>query len=263
MERRRFLASLAAAGGLAGCLAPAATRRGTGDTATPRQPEGPLGRLGFPPDICEEERKANPGIDVITDPATAGGWRAHAVDERYRLGDGPGLAPDATVIGLADGGTARAYPLSVLWYHEAVNDRLAGRPVLVTYCPLCRSGMVADRTLDGTVATFDATGLLWAAPQLQEAVAEREGRTFGARRRGGEAPLRHSGNVVLVDDVSGSYWSQILATAICGPMARRTLDIVPSTVTTWREWRRDHPDTAVLLPPPHSGTVRGGTVANG
>ena len=145
----------------------------------------------------------------------------------------------------------------MLWYHEAVNDRLDGRPVLVTYCPLCRSGMVADRRLDGATATFRVSGLLWAAPQLQEAIAEREGRVFGATRDG-SAEIRHSGNVVLLDDLTGSYWSQILAKAICGPLARRTLDIVPSTVTTWREWRETEPDTDVLLPPPYSGTTATG-----
>jgi hypothetical protein len=28
-------------------------------------------------------------------------------------------------------------------------------------------------------------------------------------------------------------------------------------MTTWGEWRREHPDTQVLLPPPSSGTVAG------
>lgn len=35
------------------------------------------------------------------------------------------------------------------------------------------------------------------------------------------------------------------------------MDLVPSTITTWREWRDAYPDTEVLLPPPESSTVRG------
>ena len=37
---------------------------------------------------------------------------------------------------LSLGGEAKAYPLSILIWHEIVNDELGGRPVSVTYCPL-------------------------------------------------------------------------------------------------------------------------------
>lgn len=30
------------------------------------------------------------------------------------------------------------------------------------------------------------------------------------------------------------------------------LTLVPSTLTTWGEWREEYPETDVLLPPPHS-----------
>ena len=58
---------------------------------------------------------------------------------------------------------------------------------------------------------------------------------------------------MLADEQSGSYWSQLLARAICGPLEGTGLEILPSTVTTWGEWRRSHPETDVLLPPPYSG----------
>ncbi len=245
MDRRQFLGALAA-GSLGGCLsAPTASD----------DDRGPPGRYGFPDDICSEQPKDDPGTYAVTEPTFASDWRDFRFDSRYRRDGHTGLAPDQTVIGLVDGDTARAYPISVLWYHEVVNDRLGGRPVAVTYCPLCRSGMVADRRLDGEVATFRVSGLLWAAPQLQEAIAEREGRVFGAARLDGETAIRHNGNVVLLDDVTDSYWSQILAKAICGPLADETLDIVPSRATDWQTWREAHPDTAVLVPPPHSETT--------
>jgi hypothetical protein len=59
----------------------------------------------------------------------------------------------------------------------------------------------------------------------------------------------------MVDAATGSYWSQLLAQAICGPRTGDELAIRPSTVATWKAWRARRPSTEVLLPPPHSGTV--------
>ncbi|MFB6298100.1 MAG: DUF3179 domain-containing (seleno)protein [Salinirussus sp.] len=299
MERRRFLAALVAgaAGGLAGCSTlrdggqtatpvdvPATARSGGTDPGTPTDsaagsaesgvgsatagtassPAGrePLGALGTPAAICSERVKDDPGIYAITDPAFAGDWQGATVDPKYRLDGRGGLADEQTVVGLGEGSSARAYPISVLWYHEVVNDTLGSGdgpgPVLVTYCPLCRSGMVASRTLAGmdSPTTFRVSGLLWTPPGIQTAIAEEEGRAFGATRRGGQrVPVRRSGNLVLVDEATGSYWSQLIARGICGPRDRERLELVPSTVTTWTEWRTDNPATRVLLPPPASGTT--------
>lgn len=44
---------------------------------------------------------------------------------------------------------ARAYPLQLLVWHEIVNDVIAGRPVVVTYCPLGNAGLAFARTVNG------------------------------------------------------------------------------------------------------------------
>jgi len=49
----------------------------------------------------------------------------------------PGIALDIN-------GTARFYPFQILVWHEIVNDTINGQRVLVTYCPLCLSGIVFD-----------------------------------------------------------------------------------------------------------------------
>ena len=46
------------------------------------------------------------------------------------------------VIGYESGSEAYAYPIKVLDRHELVNDVIDDAPVLVTYCPLCASGVV-------------------------------------------------------------------------------------------------------------------------
>lgn len=59
----------------------------------------------------------------------------------------------------------------------------------------------------------------------------------------------------MFDRATGSYWSQLLAQATGEPLTGERLTRIPSTVTTGTAWRETHPDTSVLLPPPHSGTM--------
>lgn len=215
MERRRFLGAISAAGAvaLAGCT---------------------VGYQGQVADESDPEfRRAAPrdGIPAITDPAFAADWSGVEIEmpdsnprgsNVYR----PRLARDDEVIGVEFDGQARAYPLTVLSWHEVVNDHLDG-PLLVTYCPICRSGMVADRLVNGEPAQFGVSGLL------------------------------HEENLVLYDARTESLWSQIEARAIDGPLAGTQLALRPSTLTTWSAWQETHPDTEVLLPPPLSNTVLG------
>ena len=65
------------------------------------------------------------------------------------------------VIGVRFGGEARAYPLRVLNWHEAVNDTVGAKAIAVTYCPLCDSSLVFDRDVGGEVREFGISGKLW------------------------------------------------------------------------------------------------------
>lgn len=227
MRRRRVLAGVAALPTLSGCLFSAPRReerggRAAGPTATAQLPVNP--ELPVPKG---DLRAAAPrdAIPAITDPAFAPDWSGVSITrdgEAYE----PRLRPEEPVIGVDRAGEARAYPLQVLTWHEAVNDRLDG-PLLVTYCPLCRSGVVADRLVAGEPTTFGVSGYLY-----------------------------HE-NLVLYDRRTESLWSQLLATAIRGPRTGDELRLRPSTLTSWRAWREAHPDTAVLLPAPLSDTVAG------
>ena len=292
--RREFLAALGATGALAGCLS--GSRAGGGDdpggtptpsttptpSATPTPaPEDPeidpdnsrVAVHGVPSDICETSINPDPSIYAVVDPAFAPDWSAHEITPAYRHVDGrSGLVDDQTVIGLEADGSARTYPLTVLNTHEVVNDRLGpgdaaagtGDPVVVTFCPLCSSGMVASRRVGGGTTLFAVTGHLWRPERLLGRASEEEGRTFGATYAGGEQrSVRYNGNLVMYDAATRSYWSQILAQGICGPQAGTELEIRPSSVTTWGEFRDRHPDGEVLLPPPHSGTIEPGEILGG
>lgn len=129
---------------------------------------------------------------------------------------GDWLAPDDLVLGYVAGGQAYAYPFKILNYHEIVNDDLDGVPVLISYCPLCRSAIVYDRRVDGDVLSFGNTSALYES------------------------------DLVMVDRTTGSYWWQVAGTAIVGPLTDAALEPLPSVVATWTDWASLHPETLVL-----------------
>lgn len=129
---------------------------------------------------------------------------------------GDWLAPDDLVLGYVAGGQAYAYPFKILNYHEIVNDDLGGVPVLISYCPLCRSAIVYDRRVDGDVLSFGNTSALYES------------------------------DLVMVDRTTGSYWWQVAGTAIVGPLTDAALEPLPSVVATWTDWASLHPETLVL-----------------
>ncbi len=130
--------------------------------------------------------------------------------------DADWLDPNDTVIGLEQNGEARAYPLGILNVHEIVNDEVGGEEVAVTYCPLCRSGLVYSREVDGQVLEFGVSGKLYNA------------------------------NLVMYDRQTQTYWSQVQGRAIVGPLVPSELEIRTSVITGWQDWRNGHPDTKVL-----------------
>ena len=53
-----------------------------------------------------------------------------------------------------------AYPIKILNWHEIVNGRVAGASRVVTYCPLCGTGVVFDAEVKGRCLTFGISGML-------------------------------------------------------------------------------------------------------
>ena len=126
------------------------------------------------------------------------------------------LKDDDIVIAVAMDGEARAYPIRILVRHELVNDTIGQKPILVSYCPLCGSGLVFDRTLDGEAVEFGVSGLL------------------------------HNSDLVMYDRKTASLWQQITGAAFAGAKRNQVLQAIPSSMTTWSQWRRAHPETVVL-----------------
>lgn len=121
-----------------------------------------------------------------------------------------------TVIGLNLNGDARAYPLLILVWHEIVNDEVGGVPVAVTYCPLCYTSQVFERVIEGEAVEFGTTGKLYQS------------------------------NLLMYDRLTDTYWSQVLGTAVKGPLSGDRLDRVPFDIASWGDWKVLHPETVIL-----------------
>ncbi len=113
-------------------------------------------------------------------------------------------------------GEARAYPLRILVRHEIVNDVLAGRPIVVTYCPLCNTAMVFDGTANGLRLDFGTTGR-----------------------------LRHS-DLVMYDRQTESWWQQATGEAIVGELVGTTLVFLPANMISWAMAKDLYPEVRVL-----------------
>lgn len=126
------------------------------------------------------------------------------------------LGANEPVIVVVERDEARAYPLQILMWHEIVNDEIAGRPVSVTFCPLCNASIVFDRELDGVVYDFGTTGR-----------------------------LRHS-DMIMYDRQTESWWQQFVGEAIVGELTGASLRQIPSQIVSFNTFRRYYPKGVVL-----------------
>ncbi|MAZ67463.1 hypothetical protein CL652_01685 [bacterium] len=127
------------------------------------------------------------------------------------------LNDDEFGIGIVVDDVARFYPFQILVWHEIVNDSIAGMPLAVTYCPLCRTGVAYERSIGGEVVEFGVSGMLWKSNLLMYNRSEPE-----------------------------SLWSQVLGRAVKGPLTGTRLTIYPSDTVQFGDWKRAHPNTQVL-----------------
>ena len=129
----------------------------------------------------------------------------------------PWLKGSDLVIGYVSNQVAYAYPIKVLNFRELVNDVIDGLPLLVSYCPLCGSGVVFDREVGGETLLFGNTSGLFQS------------------------------DLVMFDHQTGSYWFQVLGEAIVGESTGKRLTLLSSMTIRWGEWKRLHPETRLMV----------------
>ncbi|PQA60784.1 DUF3179 domain-containing (seleno)protein [Siphonobacter curvatus] len=123
--------------------------------------------------------------------------------------------PKRLVVGVVMGKEARAYPIQFLAYHHQVRDTVAGTPILVTYCSVCRTGRVYGSLVDGEPETFRLVG------------------------------MDHF-NALFEDSRTHSWWRQVNGEAVVGSLKGSYLPDVPSRQTTLEEWLKLYPNSLVF-----------------
>lgn len=154
------------------------------------------------------------GVRVDAIPALDNPKMITAAEADYLLAEEP-------VFGVALNGDARAYPLRILDWHEMANDVVGRVPVSLAYCTLCGAAIAYNgRAADGPAYTFGSSGFLFRS------------------------------NKLMYDRQTRTLWNQLTGEPVVGRLAASgiRLALVPVVLTSWEDWRDQHPDTLVLSP---------------
>ena len=144
------------------------------------------------------------GIPALTEPQFIPAAEADYLDE------------DDLVIGFVNGDIAKAYPHSILDWHEIINDRVGDVNISVTYCPLTGTGIGWNRDIDGLTTTFGVSGLLY------------------------------NSNLIPYDRRTDSNWSQIRLDCVNGKLMGTEIESFTLVETTWKTWKEMYPSTTVV-----------------
>ena len=123
------------------------------------------------------------------------------------------------VIGIVNNGEAKAYPIRFLGYHHQVQDTIGGKPVLVTYCTVCRTGRVFEPTVNGKPEQFRLVG------------------------------MDHF-NAMFEDATTKSWWRQVTGQAITGKLKGKSLPEFFSTQTSLSQWLQLNPNSLIMQADP-------------
>ncbi|HEU5164756.1 MAG TPA: DUF3179 domain-containing (seleno)protein [Chitinophagaceae bacterium] len=119
------------------------------------------------------------------------------------------------VIGVSINGEAKAYPIRFLGYHHHIQDTVGGKPIMVTYCTVCRTGRVFEPIVNGKQEKFRLVG------------------------------MDHF-NAMLEDATTKSWWRQVTGEAITGDLKGQQLPEVYSTQTSLADWLQLNPNSLIM-----------------
>ena len=119
------------------------------------------------------------------------------------------------VIGVANNGETKAYPIQFLGYHHQVQDTVGGKPMIITYCTVCRTGRVYQPLVNGKLEKFRLVG------------------------------MDHF-NAMFEDETTKSWWRQVTGEAITGKLKGQQLPEVFSTQTSLADWLDLNPKSLIM-----------------
>lgn len=125
-------------------------------------------------------------------------------------------ADSVQAIVLEDGDQIKVYPYNILTWHEIVNDTVGEIPVAITFCPLCGSAIVYDRSLRSLAPKFGVSGFLLES------------------------------NMVMYDSETETLWQQSTGEALAGEYFGETLRLYPFQLLTIGEIKSKYPKALVL-----------------
>jgi hypothetical protein len=121
------------------------------------------------------------------------------------------------VLGMTVNGESRAYATRYAWFHHIINDDIGGKPVAITYCSVCNTGIGYDRMLEGRKVDIDFYGL-------------------------------YNAVVVLCERQTSSVLLQVDGRFVTGSLLGKRLEPHALLDTTWGNWKKLHPNTLVMSP---------------
>src|SRR5678810_183880 len=119
------------------------------------------------------------------------------------------------ILGVSINGESKAYPIRFLGYHHHVHDTVGGKPIMVTYCTVCRTGRVFEPLVNGKKEKFRLVG------------------------------MDHF-NAMLEDATTKSWWRQVTGEAITGKLKGQQLPEVYSIQTSLAAWLQLNPNSPIM-----------------
>jgi hypothetical protein len=173
-------------------------------------------------------RKIAPALAVVVVAAVAYMTNfVMAADAMFKQPDVLTMAPVAQnkvdtarlVVGTVVNGEARAYPVQFIGYHHQVRDSVGGKPVLVSYCTVCRTGRIFTPMVGGSLEDFRLVG------------------------------MDHF-NAMFEDQKTKSWWRQANGEAIAGELKGTKLAELPSWQVSLSQWLALYPNSLIMQADP-------------
>ena len=166
--------------------------------------QGPLQgeRLSVIPSLMSDWRawrESRPHTSLLVMSRTAGGYLSRVHRD-----------PRSLLIGLAEGGEAKAWDLKAVHQLHPINDRFRDTDVVVVYHEPSGTPVIYDRVIDGKALTFETV------------------------------------NGQLTDRESGSIWSELTGEALTLPRKGSKLQLLSGIVSDHHAWHSFHPNTGFI-----------------
>ena len=131
------------------------------------------------------------------------------------------------VIAVSLNGETKAYPVSEISLFELANDSIGHQQVMVTFCPLCNSGLVFQSKFKNDSGEFSLNFSI--------------------------SGMLLNDDMIMYDRLSESWWDVHLGEAIVGKFAGTELKLLRAEILTAKDYFIKFPDGKILSP--HGSTL--------